>query len=158
MVSPGERPYVKYASDGSNTIHFIYTEAHPDSYAGTSIYHMYYRNGGLYQSDGTFITNLVDAPIAPQLGTKIYDGTNATGEGWTWDVHLDTNGHPVVPYTAFTLSIDPRYRLDLSEGTLLLRVGVGTAEMATFTIRQRHAQMRSRAYIPADRDGQPYRS
>lgn len=119
MESPGERPYVKYASDGSNTVHFIYTEAHPDAYAGTSIYHMYYRNGGLYQSDGTFITNLVDAPIAPQLGTKIYDGANATGEGWTWDVHLDTNGYPVVPYATFASRSpdDHRYRYARWDGS-----------------------------------------
>jgi hypothetical protein len=110
--APGERPYVKYCSDGSNTIHFVFTEGHPDEVDSTSVYHMVYRGGGLYQSDSTFITNLVDGPVTAAQATRVYDGTNATGEAWTWDVHLDAAGNPVVPYATFASRApdDHRYR------------------------------------------------
>ena len=110
--APGERPYVKYCSDGSNTIHFVFTEGHPGELDPTSVYHMVYRGGGFYRSDGTFIANLVDGPVTAAQATKVYDGTNATGEAWMWDVHLDGAGHPVVPYVAFANRNpdDHRYR------------------------------------------------
>ncbi len=115
---PG-RPYAKYCSDGSNTIHFVFTEAHPDEYQPTSLYHMFYRAGGLYRSDGSFITNLVDAPVTPAQATRLYDGAAATGEAWSWDVHLDRAGRPVAPYATFASRSpdDHRYRYARWDGS-----------------------------------------
>ena len=38
------RPYARYASNGTDTIHITYTEAHPRDF-DNSIYHVYYRAG-----------------------------------------------------------------------------------------------------------------
>lgn len=110
--SPGERPYVKYCSDGSSTIHFVFTEGHPDEVDPTSVYHMYYRGGDLYRSDGTLIGKRVDGPVTPAQATRVYDGASATGEAWTWDMHLDEAGNPIVPYATFASRSpdDHRYR------------------------------------------------
>jgi len=107
----GERPYVKYASNGIDTIHFAFTEAHPDTPISTSLYHCYYKRGGLYTSDGRLVRKLVDGPIHPSEATKVYDGTNSsTGEAWVWDIALDAAGRPVIAYTSRLTPMDHRYR------------------------------------------------
>ena len=47
----GGRPYLKYASDGISTIHFITTEDHPRAF-DNSIFHGFIRMGKVYGSDG----------------------------------------------------------------------------------------------------------
>lgn len=107
----GERPYVKYTSNGRDTIHFAFTDGHPNR-AGflNNLYHAYYRNGGLYRSDGTFIRKLAEGPVKVSEATRIYDGTSATGEAWVWDMHLDRAGRPVIAYSSHPSSMDHRYR------------------------------------------------
>ena len=51
------RPYVVYASNQTDTIHMLYTEAHPRDF-DNSLYHVYYRGGMLHRSDGTPIRSL----------------------------------------------------------------------------------------------------
>ncbi len=107
----GERPYVKYASNGVDTIHFVFTEGHPNRPYKTSLYHAFYRRGGLYRSDGTFIRKLEERPVTPAEATRIYDGENTeTGEAWVWDVALDRSGRPVVVYSTHPSPEDHRYR------------------------------------------------
>ena len=107
----GERPYVKYASSGADTIHFAFTDGHPDRSFKTSLWHAYYRKGGLYKSDGTFVRKLEDGPIQISEATQIYDGVNSpTGEAWVWDLHLDKAGRPVVVYSSHPDPMDHRYR------------------------------------------------
>ena len=50
-----ERPYIKYASDGKNRIHFAYTDAHPDRKEGSNLFHAYYEKGTTYRTRGTRI-------------------------------------------------------------------------------------------------------
>ena len=74
---PGEyphRPYVKYATNGSDTVHFFYTDGHPNEFRANSNYHMYYRNGGLSRSDGAPIGELKQGLSQPQEGTVIFPG------------------------------------------------------------------------------------
>ena len=108
----GERPYVKYASNGRDTIHFAYTEGHPDRPAfANSLYHAFLRNGTLHRSDGTPLRRLEDGPLQATEGTRIYDGNRSlTGEAWVWDMHLDAQGHPAIAYTSHVHSGDIRYR------------------------------------------------
>jgi putative BNR repeat neuraminidase len=106
----GERPYVKYASNGVDTIHFAYTDGHPNRPYRNNLYHAYYRNGGLYRSDGTFVRKLAEGPLQVTEGTRIYDGASASGEAWVWDIHLDPRGWPVVVYTSHPDPLDQRYR------------------------------------------------
>ncbi len=107
----GERPYVKYASDGDSAIHFAFTEAHPDAPLSTSLYHAVYRNGGLHTSGGKFVRRLADGPITPSDATKVYDGAaSPTGEAWVWDIALDKSKRPVIAYTSRLDPMDHRYR------------------------------------------------
>jgi hypothetical protein len=107
----GERPYVKYASNGADTIHFVFTDGHPNRDYRNSLYHAYYRKGGLYRSDGTLIRKLAQGPVEPREATRVYDGTNPeTGEAWVWDIHLDRFGNPVVVYSSHPSPMDHRYR------------------------------------------------
>ncbi len=92
------RPYVKYVSDGSDTVHFTFTEGHPAEYRHNSIYHAFYRGGKVYQSDGTLIGSLADGPILPASATQIYAG-DLDHNAWTADMQLDASGFPYVGFT-----------------------------------------------------------
>ena len=67
------RPYARYASNGTDTIHITYTEAHPRDF-DNSIYHVYYKGGTLYRSDGTAIHTLAQGLSSPDEGTRIFRG------------------------------------------------------------------------------------
>ncbi len=106
-----ERPYVKYASNNIDTIHFAFTEGHPDRPYKTSLYHAYYKAGKLYTTDGAFICNLADRPIRPSEATQIYDGVSSpTGEAWVWDIALNSSSEPVIAYSTHLNPNDHRYR------------------------------------------------
>jgi hypothetical protein len=92
------RPYVKYASNGRDTVHILYTEGHPRNY-DNSVYHVFYRDGKLHRSDGTAIRSLRDGLAKPEDGTLVFQG-NADNVAWTSDLHIDRNGHP---YGAFSV-------------------------------------------------------
>ena len=100
------RPYVKYCSDYSRRIDFLYTDAHPDNYT-CSLYQMYYQGGAFYKTDGTFITNFANLPIlhdSGQRGSVVYQYNAAassdpnqwiaTARAWCWDMAYQTNGYP----------------------------------------------------------------
>jgi len=106
----GERPYVKYASHGVDTIHFAFTDGHPDRPFLNNLYHAYYRRGGLYRSDGTFLHKLAEGPVKTTEATRIYDGAAPTGEAWVWDMALDPAGRPVIVYSSHPSAMDHRYR------------------------------------------------
>ncbi len=103
------RPYVKYASNNVDKIHFITTEGHPRDY-NNSVYHGYIYNGGIYKSDGTKLQNLSDGPVAPESLTRIHAGS-AMSVGWTTEIHLDGAGNPVVGFTSQVdgVGLDIRY-------------------------------------------------
>jgi hypothetical protein len=108
----GQRPYVKYASNGVDTIHFAFTEGHPaQKDFDNSLYHAFYRDGKLYRTDDTVIGPLTDGPVTVEAATKVYDGAGVpTGEAWVWDLHLDPAGHPVIVYSTHPDPEDHRYR------------------------------------------------
>ncbi len=91
------RPYVKYASDGRGTIHFIFTEAHPRDY-DNSIYHAYYSNHAFYRSNGEKIKAVDDGPVTPEEATRVFAG-DAQNVAWTSDLHLDGAGRPVMVFS-----------------------------------------------------------
>jgi len=91
------RPYVKYASNGRDTVHIAYTDGHPRDY-DNSIYHIYYRNGTLHRSDGTPIRSLKEGLRAPEDGTLVYKG-GPKNVAWISDVHLDRKGNPVLVFS-----------------------------------------------------------
>jgi len=107
--SGNTRPYPRYCSNGTDRIDLIYTDGHPRD-VENSVYHMFYRAGGLYKTDGTLIDSLGNIPLdhdAGKRGNTIYQFSNAawgpgngpndwipTGRGWTWDVHYGQGGAP----------------------------------------------------------------
>ncbi len=107
--SGSTRPYPRYTSNGVDRIDLIYTDGHPRDVAN-SVYHMYYKSGGLYKTDGTLIDSLANIPLdhdAGEKGNVIYQYSAAAwgtgdgpdnwipaGRGWTWDVAYGQGDHP----------------------------------------------------------------
>ncbi len=94
------RPYAKYCSNGSDTVHIAYTEGHPRRF-DNSIYHAYYRNGQLHRSDGKVIRSLREGLRSPDEGTRIFQG-GPDAVAWTTDFHLIGNGELLLVYTVQT--------------------------------------------------------
>jgi hypothetical protein len=95
--SPAVRPYVKYASDGRDAIHLVYTEGHPRD-ADNSLYHVVYRAGTLRRSDGTPVAPLERGLDRPEEGTRVFRG-DPDHVAWPCDVALDADGRPRVAYS-----------------------------------------------------------
>lgn len=91
------RPYVKYASNGRDTVHIAYTDGHPRDF-DNSIYHIYYREGKLHRSDGTVIRGLAEGLRAPEEGARVFQG-DPNNVAWISDLHLDRRGRPYLAYS-----------------------------------------------------------
>lgn len=91
------RPYVKYASNGRDTVHIAYTEGHPRDY-DNSIYHIIYREGELRRSDGAVIRSIKEGLRAPEEGTRVFQG-GPNRVAWISDLHLDPKGNPVLVFS-----------------------------------------------------------
>ncbi len=97
----GSRPYLKYASNGADEIHFITTEDHPRAY-DNSIYHGVIRDGKVYDSFGNVVDdNLFDgAAQRPNDYTAVFDTDGSPfGFAWTTDLELDGAGRPYAVFT-----------------------------------------------------------
>src|SRR5680860_632636 len=92
-----ERPYVKYASDGQDTIHFAYTNAHPNEAPDVNIYYGSIRDGVVERADGSDMSAL-GTPIAPTDAELVH---NAPGPTWIHDVAVGDDGRPVVVFASF---------------------------------------------------------
>jgi hypothetical protein len=106
LIAFDGRPYVKYASNGLDTIHFVATEHHPHNYPD-SIYHAYLKNGKLHKSDGTVIRAMDDAPIEPEQATMVFAG-DVDHVAWPCDIHLDSDGNPCIAYSV-QKQLDPSH-------------------------------------------------
>jgi hypothetical protein len=100
IAAPGQRPYMKVAGNGSDTIAMAFTNGHPRERV-TSLYYVAYRAGSLLSADGHLIANLKDAPITPQQADVVYDGQATGVSSWVWDVAFDSHGYPVIVYATF---------------------------------------------------------
>lgn len=97
---PGEfrhRPYVKYCSDGRATVHLLYTDGHPRDF-DNNVYHVAYRGGKLWASDGNELAELKDGLDAPDVGTLVFQG-DPNNVAWVHDTHVDEAGRPVVVFS-----------------------------------------------------------
>ncbi len=96
----GYSPYVKYASNGKDTIHFVATEDHPRNF-DNSLYHGYLRDGRLFRSDGAEVgraSSTTNTAFNAWDFTRVFTG-HATNVAWMCDLHLDDAGNPVVLFT-----------------------------------------------------------
>lgn len=91
------RPYVKYASNGRDSVHIAYTEGHPKDF-DNSIYHVSYRAGSMHASNGAVLRPLREGLKAPEEGTRIFKG-DPQNVAWTSDLHLDERGNPVLVFS-----------------------------------------------------------
>lgn len=94
------RPYVKYTSNNVDRIDFFFTDGHPRA-SNNNLYHFYYKNGNLYQSNSTFLKKLSDAPININEVNKLYTfgSTHPTARPWTHSINYDANLNPVITYS-----------------------------------------------------------
>ena len=102
----GYGPYVKYAYDGDQTVHFIATEDHPRNY-DNSLYHAFLRDGKLFDSWGKQIGTLsqtTEEGIEAWDMTKIFPG-DPDNVAWMTDIKLDRDKQP---YVAFSVQKDGR--------------------------------------------------
>jgi len=100
----GGRPYLRYASNNKDSIHFVTTEDHPRAF-DNSIYHGFYRDGYLHDSVGEILNSPDGAKpvwLTPHSFTRVFEG-GKDKVAWTADLALDADGHP---YTAFSVQID----------------------------------------------------
>jgi PKD repeat protein len=104
---PNRRPYVKFDSNGSDTIAFAFTNDHPREGADVDIYYAEYRDGVLRKADGTPIGTL-ESPITPAVADKVYDSTRPE-KSWVHDVALDSAARPVIVFARFPSLDDHRY-------------------------------------------------
>jgi PKD repeat protein len=106
ILMPGERPYVKYAASGGDTIHVAYTNAHPSEFPDVNVYYARIRAGRIERASGQQVGTLA-APIAPGDGDLVYDGVEPA---WVHDVAADSAGRPVIVLASFPSASDHRYR------------------------------------------------
>jgi len=108
---PGKRhrPYLKVASEGFDTMHFAFTEAHPGRYP-TSIYYVKYREGLFYTAGGRTIGSLSTLPLKPEQADKVYDAKVRGVRAWVYDIAADPIGRPVIVYDEIYRHDDHRYR------------------------------------------------
>jgi hypothetical protein len=100
IYQPGQRPYVKYDSNGTNTIAMAFTNGHPRETL-TSVYFAEYRDGMLRGASGRLIARLGAGPIRPDRGDLVYNGNATHVPSWVWDVALGRGDRPVIVYATF---------------------------------------------------------
>ena len=118
IVMPGERPYVKYAESGGDTIHVAYTNAHPNEFGSVNLHYVRIRAGVIERANGVDVGTLAGAPIAPGAGDTVFDQTEPC---WVHDVAADASGNPVIVFASFPTAGDHRYWYARWTGTSWVR-------------------------------------
>jgi hypothetical protein len=96
----GYSPYLRYTSDGKNTVHFIATEDHPRNF-DNSVYHGFLRDGQIFLSDGSPLgpaSSTEEAAFATWNLTRIFAG-DPDNVAWIDDLKLDHHGRPHVLFS-----------------------------------------------------------
>jgi hypothetical protein len=96
----GYSPYVKYVSNGRDTIHFVATEDHPRNFTN-SLFHGFIRNGTIHTTDGKPVVALAtnsETKLRPWELTRVFQGSS-TNVAWMSDIELDANSQPVILFT-----------------------------------------------------------
>ncbi|MDR2915911.1 MAG: BNR repeat-containing protein [Tannerella sp.] len=104
------RQYIKFASDNKSRIDFLFTNGHPGQENNISVYHMYYKEGGFYQTNGNHITSPEKGiPIKINEVNKVYDTDHTPIRAWIWDITLDKKNRPVITYTRYPSYTNHQY-------------------------------------------------
>ncbi|MDR0572521.1 MAG: BNR repeat-containing protein [Tannerella sp.] len=104
------RQYVKVASDNKSRIDFLFTNGHPGQEDPVSVYHMYYKKGAFYQTNGNRITSPEKGiPVKINEVNKVYDTGSTSIRAWIWDIALDNKNRPVITYTRYPSYTNHQY-------------------------------------------------
>jgi len=121
------RPYVKYATNGVDTINITFTDGHPREVTRNSVYQLAYRAGTLRTPDGAPVsvldpTAVTDQPLeVPHTGAVhtdwlrdtahpglVYDDTGG-GVAWPQGVSMAPDRSPVIVYATYHDTSDAQY-------------------------------------------------
>ena len=105
----GNRPYVKYFSDGKSKIHFVFTDGHPRVEALNSVYYAYYEKGAFFRIDGSKICSMDEIPFKPDEASIIYRATNESGRAWVHDIAVDEKGDIAILYARYPTEEEHHY-------------------------------------------------
>ena len=105
----GNRPYVKYCSDGVSKVHIVFTDGHPRNEPTNSVYYAYYEGGAFYRADGKKICDLDNMPFEPEQASLVYKANPESGKAWIFDIATNQQGSPVIAYTRYPTDLDHRY-------------------------------------------------
>lgn len=97
----GQRPYVKYYSDGFSKIHMVFTDGHPRDEPFNSVYYACYYNGAFHRANGEVICTLDELPFKPTEATLVYDAKPTNPRAWIYDIYADENGNPAIAYAQY---------------------------------------------------------
>lgn len=95
IEEPGQRPYVKYASNGRDTIGMAFTNGHPAE-THSSIYYVQGRRGLLSLAGGRPVGRLGTA-LRPAPDALVYQA-RPNEDAWVHDVAFDRSGRPRVVF------------------------------------------------------------
>jgi len=103
-----ERPYSKYAQNGTTRIDCFYNDGHPNEVTNNNCYHIYFTEsaGALvpHKSDGTSLT----LPVTAADGTLVFDATGGSTNAWVHQIRIDGDGRPRVLFARFETTTDHR--------------------------------------------------
>ena len=126
---PGQRPYAKYATNGTDTIYFTFDDGHPRDIHTNNVYYMALRAGEFYRADGTPIASLASVtgtdgtnggqgtPISNTQADLVYNGSGPDGKAWVQDIAAGPDGRPVIVFATFPNDNNHRYHYAAWNGT-----------------------------------------
>jgi putative BNR repeat neuraminidase/PKD domain-containing protein len=97
---PGQRPYVKFASNGRDSIYFAFNRGHPRE-THTGVHFAKYRQGSFFRADGTRITTKRSLPLYPAQADTVYRRRPGQSSAWVHDVAIGRRGRPVIVHAVF---------------------------------------------------------
>jgi hypothetical protein len=129
----GARPYVKYATNGLDTIDITFTDGHPREVARNSVYAMIYKGGILRTPDNTPVTVLNASAVTdhtlrvPHTGAVHTDWLRPTtglayndpggAPAWVQSMALAPGAAPVIVYATYQNLADAQYYYTRWNGT-----------------------------------------
>jgi len=122
IQGPG-RPYVRYASNNVDSVHFVATDQHPSNF-DNSLFHGYVKDGAVFDSYGNQQAELSQAAVTHDQLTKIFQ-SDPDNVAWISDVDLDEQGRVYAVYSVQkdgagkpvgTGGLDHRYRYAMFDG------------------------------------------
>ncbi|MAE28132.1 MAG: hypothetical protein CMJ87_03985 [Planctomycetes bacterium] len=101
LGGPG-RPYLRYASNGHDRVHFVATQQHPRDH-DNGLFHGYLLGDQVHNSAGRPLAKVsADTPLTPAELTCVFPG-GPSAVAWPADLELSGDGQPVC---LFTVQVD----------------------------------------------------